>query len=81
MTEKSKIAMCYIDCDYYSSTKEVFKFIKQYINHGMILVLDDWNCYYADPLRGQQKAFTEFKQELKEKRVQQFMEAQQLGST
>jgi hypothetical protein len=65
--KESKIAMCYIDCDYYSSTKNVFEFLKKYLNHGMILVLDDWDCYYSDPLRGQQKAFAEFKKELIEK--------------
>ena len=78
LPEVSRIAMCYIDCDYYTSTKEVFKFIKQHINHGMILVLDDWNCYYSDPLRGQQKAFAEFKEELKEKIL--FSDHEILGS-
>ena len=59
-----KVVLCYIDCDYYSSTITVLNFLKKFISHGMILAFDDFNCYYADPKRGQRKAFGEFKDDL-----------------
>lgn len=58
-----KIALAYIDCDYYSSTRDVLEFLKDKISHGTILAFDDWDCYYADPKRGQRLAFDEFKNE------------------
>lgn len=60
---KQKIALAYIDCDYYSSTKDVLGFLKDKISHGTILAFDDWDCYYADPKRGQRLAFDEFQDE------------------
>ncbi len=63
------IAMAYIDCDYYKSTKECLNFIKDKLQHGSLLVFDDWNCYYADPKRGQRLAFSEFKSEVINKQI------------
>lgn len=56
----AKIALAYIDCDYYSSTVSVLNFLKDKISHGTLLAFDDWDCYYSDPLRGQRRAFDEF---------------------
>ena len=56
----TKIALAYIDCDYYSSTVSVLEFLKDKISHGTLLGFDDWDCYYADPCRGQRLAFQEF---------------------
>jgi O-methyltransferase len=53
-------ALAYLDCDYYSSTKEVLTFLSGYLRHGVILAFDDWDCYFADPQRGQRLAFSEF---------------------
>jgi len=61
------IAMAYIDCDYYKSTKECLDFIKDKLQHGSLIVFDDWNCYYADPKRGQRLAYSEFKKDLSDK--------------
>lgn len=61
-----KIVLAYIDCDYYSSTIPVLEFIKDKLAHGAIIALDDWNCYYADPERGQKKAFHEFCEKMKQ---------------
>ncbi len=63
--KSKKIALCYLDCDYYSSTKECLNFLKDKLHHGTLLAFDDWNCYYSDPLRGQKKAFGEFREEVK----------------
>jgi hypothetical protein len=59
-----KIALAYIDVDYYSSTKEVLAFIADKLQHGSIIAFDDWNCYYADPMRGERRAFAEWQKSL-----------------
>lgn len=62
--KNEKIALAYIDCDYYSSTKLVLEFIKDYLQHGCLIAFDDWDCYYSDPMRGQKLAFSEFEKVL-----------------
>ena len=64
LPEGHKAAMAYLDCDYYSSTSECLSFLEKHLRHGMILAFDDWNCYYADPKRGQRKAFEEYRARL-----------------
>lgn len=59
--KEQRIALAFLDCDYYSSTAEVLRFLADKLSHGTILGFDDWNCYYADPLRGQRLAFSEFR--------------------
>ncbi len=51
------ISLAYLDCDYYSSTIQALSFVEKYMFHGTIIGFDDWNCYYYDPCRGQQKHF------------------------
>lgn len=62
---KHPIALAYLDCDYYSSTVECLNFIKDKLQHGCLIAFDDWDCYYADPQRGQRLAFNKFKEEMK----------------
>ena len=57
-----KAAVIYIDCDLYSSTVPILKFIKPLLQKGTIIVFDDWYCFYGDPNKGEQKAFREFKE-------------------
>jgi O-methyltransferase len=59
-----KIALAYIDVDYYSSAKEALAFITDKLQHGSIVAFDDWNCYYADPMRGERRAFSEWQESL-----------------
>ncbi len=49
-----------IDCDLYSSTADVLRFLDPLIVDRSILIMDDWNCYKGDDLKGQRKAFAEF---------------------
>jgi len=58
-----KISIALIDCDLYSSTKDVLKFISDLLIDKTILVFDDWNCFDRDNNRGQRKAFQEFLEE------------------
>ena len=66
--EDKTIALLHVDCDLYSSTKTIFKYLHPYIKKGTIIVFDDWfyhgeeiapyqNKKYAD---GEQKAFYEY---------------------
>lgn len=56
----NKVAVALIDCDLYSSTVDVLKFIENLITNKTILIFDDWNCFEKDHERGQRKAFREF---------------------
>lgn len=58
--ESKKAAVIYIDCDLYSSTVTVLKFVKFFLQPGTIIVFDDWNCFIGDPLKGERRAFNEF---------------------
>jgi len=56
-----KIGIVYIDCDLYSSTKSVLKFIKNHIINGSIIMLDDYYCSSkTGDIKGQRHAFDEF---------------------
>lgn len=57
--QKDNIAFLHIDCDLYSSTKTIFKFLTPYITVGTVIVFDE---YFNYPLWEQHeyKAFQEF---------------------
>jgi O-methyltransferase len=53
------IAFAYIDCDIYSSTLDVLRFLLPRLKHGMILAFDDYWCYSDRDLSGERRAFLE----------------------
>jgi hypothetical protein len=56
-----KIALAFIDCDTYSSSKAVFDFIAPFAVEPMIICLDDWKLNDLDIKGlGEYKAFNEF---------------------
>ena len=55
-----KFSLCVVDCDLYTSTKEVLDYIALLISDPSIIWFDDWNDYSGDPELGERKAFTEF---------------------
>lgn len=55
-----KAAVIYIDCDLYHSTVPVLDFCRDYLQPGTVIVFDDWNCFLADPNRGERRAWREF---------------------
>lgn len=55
-----KAAVIYVDCDLYASTVPVLSFIRPFFQRGTVLVFDDWNCFCADPDRGERRAWREF---------------------
>jgi len=52
----TNIALAFIDCDMYSSTKTVLEFLAPRLKHGMILAFDDYFCYSADQISGERRA-------------------------
>jgi hypothetical protein len=53
------IALAYIDCDLYASTKSVLEFLMPRLKHGMIIAFDDFYCWSADRLAGERRAAEE----------------------
>jgi len=54
------INIAYIDCDLYSSTVDVLKFIEDKVVSGTWILFDDYWCYRGSPMHGQQKAIREW---------------------
>ncbi len=68
-----KIAIALIDCDLYTSTRDVLNFIRDLIIDKTILIFDDWNCFDRDNNRGQRKAFREFLEENQQFHTEELM--------
>lgn len=56
----SNIALAYIDCDLYSSTKTVLTFLRPRLKHGMIVAFDDYFCWSATEVAGERRAMLEW---------------------
>ena len=54
------IAFAYVDCDLYTSTVDVLRFLGPRLKHGMILAFDDYYCWSATADSGERAAFMEF---------------------
>jgi hypothetical protein len=54
------IALAYVDCDLYSSTKTVLEFLKPRMKHGMIVAFDDYFCWSRSQISGERRAMLEF---------------------
>jgi hypothetical protein len=57
-----KAAVIYVDCDLYLSTIPVLEFIVPFLQPGTVIVFDDWNCFLADPDKGERRAWREFRE-------------------
>ena len=53
------IALAYVDCDLYSSTKSVLDFLRPRLKHGMIVAFDDYFCWSATRASGERTAWRE----------------------
>lgn len=54
------IALAYIDCDLFSSTMSVLRFLKPRLKHGMVIAFDDYFCYSSNQIAGERAAMLEF---------------------
>lgn len=80
LTQKTKemlfpdlAAVVYIDCDLYESTVPVLEFIKDFLQLGTVIVFDDWNCFWADPDKGERRAWREFCERYPELKFEDFL--------
>lgn len=55
-----QIALAFVDCDLYSSTKAVLEFIRPRLVPGMIIAFDDYYCWSRRQISGEQLALREF---------------------
>jgi hypothetical protein len=64
LKESDTIGLLHVDCDLYSSTKTIFKYLHPYIKSGTIIAFDEW-CYNYDERYNdhEQKAFYEYVEE------------------
>jgi len=67
LTQKTKerfglrrCSLCVVDCDLYSSTVSVLKFVESILDHSSLLYFDDWADFGSEAERGEPKAFAEF---------------------
>ncbi len=58
--EPTNIALAYVDCDLYSSTQAVLRFLEPRLKHGMIVAFDDYFCWSPSQISGERKALLEF---------------------
>ena len=54
------IALAYVDCNMYSSTVSVLRFLAPRLKHGMILAFDDYFCWSPENVSAERSAFYEF---------------------
>lgn len=80
-TEGWEVVCAYLDCDYYSSTVTCLDFLADKLAHGALLAFDDWNLYYGDPLRGQKRAFSEFRSKNPNLVFEEFVDIGTLGKS
>jgi hypothetical protein len=59
-TKVDKVAVAWIDCDFYESTVPVLNFLTSRVAVGSVLSFDDWHCYRNHPDFGQQRAVREW---------------------
>jgi hypothetical protein len=52
----ARISLAYIDCDMYSSTMSVLRFLLPALQNGMIIAFDDYFCYAKDGISGEKRA-------------------------
>jgi O-methyltransferase len=56
----TKAAVVYVDCDLYESAVPALRFSRDFLKVGTVVVFDDWDCFLADPSRGERRAWAEF---------------------
>jgi O-methyltransferase len=52
--------LAHVDCDLYSSSRDVFEFLDDVVTTGTWLLLDDYWTYRGSPYQGQRRAFDEW---------------------
>ena len=66
LPELEKVAIANIDCDLYLSTRDALEIIRDKLQQGAVLMMDDWYQFEANNNKGQRKALKEFLQNNKQ---------------
>jgi O-methyltransferase len=66
------IALAYIDCNMYSSTVSVLDFLAPRMKHGMIIGVDDYECWSPTDVSGERAALHEFQRDHPEWRLRRY---------
>jgi O-methyltransferase len=74
----AKAAVVYVDCDLYASTAPVLEFARDFLQHGTVLVFDDWFCFHGDPERGERRAFREFRERYPHLVFEEFLQTSEI---
>jgi hypothetical protein len=56
-----KAAVIWIDCDLYASARDALAGIGDLLQDGTVIIFDDWFAFRANPRRGEQRAFAEWR--------------------
>jgi len=64
-SKNTKVAIAYIDSDFYESARDVLSFLEDFLQEGSVIAFDDWNTYKANPNKGEKLAFKEFREKSK----------------
>lgn len=62
LAKLQQAAIVNIDSDLCSSARDVLAIVADKLFQGSILLMDDWNCFAADPQQGERRALAEFLQ-------------------
>ena len=57
--EPRNICLAYVDCDMYSSTVSVLRFLVPRLKHGMIVAFDDYHNWSSEQMSGERRALQE----------------------
>jgi O-methyltransferase len=60
LEDKGPCLVAHVDCDLYSSSAAVFRFLDPIVTTGTWLLLDDYWHYRGSPMHGQRRAFDEW---------------------
>jgi hypothetical protein len=60
LADKGPCLVAHVDCDLYSSSRDVFAFLDGVVTTGTWLLLDDYWTYRGSPKHGQRRAFEEW---------------------
>jgi hypothetical protein len=55
----TEIALAYVDCDLYTSTRSVLRFLRPRLKNGMIIAFDDYYCWSKAGASGERTAMLE----------------------
>jgi len=73
------IALAYIDCNTYSSTVTVLEFLAPRLKHGMIIGVDDYQCWSPTELSGERSALLEFERDHPEWHLRRYKDVHWAG--